>query len=156
MVKTYSFSDVYLTLSHPSLGQISTNGMGMGNITKSMRTDRSQIDVAADGTPVVSKIKDSTGTLEFQAQQISALHNALKRWFNYLVAAPTSEWAMIKAVLISEPTNEQDIFTGGCFLKHPDTSYEATAGMVTWSILFAEVTQNNTGSVIDFGNSFRL
>ena len=131
MVKTYSFSDVVLTLSHPSLGQVSTQGMGMGTITKSMRTDRTQTEVAADGVPIVSKIKDRTGTLEIQAQQISDLHVTLKKWYNYLESAETSEWAQLKAVLTSKPTGEQDVFTGGAFVKIPDTTYEATAGNVS-------------------------
>ncbi len=142
-VKTYSFSDTVLTLSHPSLGQLSTNGMGMGNINISMRTDRSQIDVAADGTPVVSKIKDQTGTMSLSVQQISDLHTSLKRWFNYLENADASEWALIKAVLTSKQTGEQDVMTGGSITKHADKTFEQTAGNVTWSFLFANIVQNN-------------
>lgn len=142
-VKVYSFSDVSLTLSHPALGQVSTNGMGMGSLTKTMRTDRSTISVAADGVPVISKIKDASGQIEMQVQQISVLHTTLKKWFNYLVGAPTGEWALMTAVMTSLPTGEQDVFTGGAFLKHPDTSYEASAGNVTWTILFADIVQNN-------------
>ena len=141
-VKTYSFADTTLTLSHPSLGQISTIGMGMGSISKTMRTDRTQIDVAADGTPIVSKIKDRTGSIELQVQQISDLHTQLKKWYNYMKAAPASEWAQMKAVLSSTQTEEQDVFTGGAFVKIPDTSYETTAGNVSWTIMFADITQN--------------
>lgn len=141
--KVYSFSDTILTLSHPSLGQLSTNGMGMGEISVQMRTDRSQIDVAADGTPVVSKIKDQTGTMTLSVQQISDLHTSLKRWFNYLENAEASEWSLIKAVLTSKQTGEQDIMTGGSITKHPDKTFASTAGNITWSFLFANIVQNN-------------
>jgi hypothetical protein len=142
-METYSFSDVALTLSHPSLGQVSTQGAGLGSISVSMRTDRTQIDVAADGNPVTSKIKDRTGTLEIQMQQTSNIHGTLKKWFNYLENAATSEWAQITGVLSSNATSEQTIFSGGSMVKHPDVSYEATAGNVTWGFMFAQVTQNN-------------
>lgn len=142
MAKTYSFSDVTLTLSHPSLGQISTNGMGLGNIQVSMRTDRSSIDVSADGTPVVSKIKDRTGQLQIQVQQTSDLNSNLKRWYNYLEFAETAEWAKIKGVITSRQTGEQHVMTGGSFTKIPDISYESNSGNVTWQLLFADVTQN--------------
>lgn len=140
--KVYSFSDVSLTLSHPALGQISTNGMGMGSVTKTMRTDRSQIAVAADGVPVISKIKDDSGQIELQVQQISLLNTTLKKWYNYLIGAATGEWALMSGVLTSIPTQEQDVMTGGAFLKLPDTGYQAAADNVTWTILFANITQN--------------
>lgn len=140
---TYSFSDVTLTLSHPSLGVLSTNGMGVGSISKSMTADKTQIDVASDGTAVTSKIRNNTGSLTIQCQQNSVLHQKLKTWLNYLTNAKTSEWALIKAVLTSSQTGEQDIFTGGSIPKHADVDYNATIGMVTWNIMFAEVVQNN-------------
>lgn len=142
-VKTYSFSDVDATFSHPSLGQVSANGMGLGSIQISMRTDRSSIEVAADGTPIVSKIKDRTGTVTVQVQQISDLNTTFKKWFNYLESAPTSEWAQIKCVITSKNTGDQDILNGGSMVKLPDKTYEQTAGNVTWNFLFADVTQNN-------------
>lgn len=141
-VKTYSFSDVNLTLSHPSLGQISTNGMGLGTIQVSMRTDRTSVEVASDGTPVVSKIKDRTGTLAVTAQQTSDLNNNLRKWYNYLESAATSEWSLIKAVITSKQTGDQDIMNGGSIVKLPDKSFEQTAGNITWNFLFADVTQN--------------
>lgn len=142
--KTYSFSDVILTLSHPSLGQVSTNGMGVGSVAKSMRTDRSAIDVAADGVPVISKIKDGSGQLQITVQQISDINTTLKKWFNYLSgdSTPTSEWAQISAVLTSRETEEQDIYRGGAFVKLPDTNYQTQAENVTWTILFADIVQN--------------
>ena len=146
-VKTYSFSDVNLTLSHPSLGQISTNGMGLGTIQVSMRTDRSSIEVASDGTPVVSKIKDRTGTLavtllKLHQDRTSDLNNNLRKWYNYLESAATSEWSLIKAVITSKQTGDQDIMNGGSIVKLPDKSFEQTAGNITWNFLFADVTQN--------------
>ena len=143
MIKTYSFSDVNITFSHPSLGQVSANGMGLGSIQLSMRTDRSVIEVAADGTPIVSKVKDKTGTLALQVQQISDINTILKKWFNYLESAPTSEWSLMKCVITSKNTGDQDILNGGSIVKLPDRSYEQTAGNITWNFLFAEVTQNN-------------
>lgn len=142
--KVYSFSDVILTLSHPSLGQVSSNGMGMGSISKTMRTDRSQIDVAADGVPVISKIKDGSGQLQVTVQQISDINTTLKKWYNYLSGdgTPTSEWAQISAVLTSRNTEEQDVFRGGAFVKIPDTNYQAQADNVTWTFLFADIVQN--------------
>lgn len=143
MAKTYSFSDVVLTLSHSSLGSLSTNGMGLGQISVSMSADKTSINVASDGTPVVTKIKNETGSLSIQCQQTSEVHLQLKRWLNYLTNAPTNEWSNINAVLTSKQTGEQDVFSGGSITKHPDITYDTEAGSVTWTLQFANITQNN-------------
>lgn len=141
-VKTYSFSECTLTLSHTSLGRVSTDGAGMGKISLKYSADRTSIDVAADGVPIVTKIKNRTGSLSIDVQQISTLHTTLKKWLNYLTNASTKEWAGIYGTLTSKTTNEQFILTGVAITKHPDMSYETSAGSVTWDFQVAEVTSN--------------
>ncbi|WP_369123497.1 phage protein, partial [Alicyclobacillus suci] len=43
----YSFADVAMALSHPSLGQYVISGEGIGTVTVTMSTDRTAHDVAA-------------------------------------------------------------------------------------------------------------
>ena len=51
---TYSFSDVSLVLSHPSVGKCTITGEGVGSVTVSRANDLTQHDVAADGSVMVS------------------------------------------------------------------------------------------------------
>lgn len=142
MAKTYSFQEVEVTLSHPSLGIVSTNGLGLGSVSLSMATDKATASVAADGVTIINKIKDEHGNLDLEIQQTSEAHKDLKRWSNYLKTAPASEFALIKAVVTSKSTGEQDICSGGAIIKNPDKSYGAEVSSITWGLLFAEIQQN--------------
>lgn len=142
MGKTYAFSEVTLTLSHPSLGTISTNGMGLGQVTVNMRSDRSSVTVAQDGTVVTNKIKDESGQLTLQILQNSSAHRTLKQWWTYLVQAPASEWADIKAVITSKSTGEQSICNSGAMVKLPDDQYGNEAQLIDWTFLFQYIDRN--------------
>ena len=142
MGKTYSFQEVEVTLSHPSLGVISTNGLGVGSVSVNMATETATASVASDGNVIINKIKDTHGNVELSIQQTSDVHKDLKRWKNYLDSAPTSEYALIKTVVTSKSTGEQDICTGGAIAKLPDKSFGSEVSEVSWSILCTDIKQN--------------
>ena len=139
MAKTYSFTECIVTLSHPSLGALSTNGLGLGGINIENDASRTQKSVAADGTPIMNKIKDRSGAVKLSVQQTSDLHTDLIKWFNYLETAPTSEWAKIKITAKSISTSENHVCTGCGIEKIPSKSYGATAEMVDWNFIAADV-----------------
>lgn len=141
-MKTYSFQEVEVTLSHPSLGIITTNGLGIGSVSVNMATDRASASVASDGAVVINKIEDKHGTVELEIQQTSDVHTSLKKWWSYLETASSSEFAKIKTVVTNKSTGEQDICTNGAIVKHPDSQYGAEVGSFTWSFLHSKIQKN--------------
>lgn len=136
---TYSFSDITATLSHPSYGSYSLAGEGIGDMTISKATDRTAQDVASDGHVMISKIAGNNGSVAINAQQTSGLHNWLQGLFNYLVAAPTNEWAQISMTVIAPKMKKTYYCNGGAFVKEPDEPLQAQGQRVSWTILFADL-----------------
>lgn len=136
---TYSFSDITATLSHPSFGSYSLAGEGIGDMTISKTTDRTAQDVASDGHIMMSKIAGNNGSVAINAQQTSGLHNWLQGLFNYLVAAPTNEWAQISLTVTAPKMKKTYYCTGGAFVKEPDEPFQAQGQRVSWTILFADL-----------------
>ena len=136
---TYSFSDITATLSHPSYGSYSLAGEGIGDMTIIKATDRTAQDVASDGHVMVSKIAGNNGSVAINAQQTSGLHNWLQGLFNYLVAAPTNEWAQISLTATAPKMKKTYYCTGGAFVKEPDEPFQAQGQRVSWTILFADL-----------------
>ena len=73
---TYSFSDVSLVLSHPSVGKCTITGEGVGSVTVSRANDNTQHDVAADGSVMVSKIHTKNGTIAIAIQRARVAEKA--------------------------------------------------------------------------------
>lgn len=142
MSTTYSFADVSVVISHPSVGQYVANGEGIGNINIAMATDRTAHDVAADGSVMVSKIKGRNGTVTIAIQQTSDLNKWLTKWYNYLEAASTDQWASTSIIVRSPIMQELNTITGVSPQKLPDKPYQAQGQLVTWSLMAADIQQD--------------
>lgn len=114
----------------------------MGTIGINMTGDRTAMDVASDGTVVVSKIKDRRATAAVQLQQTSEANRTLLKWFNYLEGASEHEWARMSGIFNSPSTSEQHVMTGIAFQKLPDRGYTAQAGQQGWNFMIADCQQN--------------
>ncbi|NOU95591.1 DUF3277 family protein [Paenibacillus sp. LMG 31456] len=138
----YSFGDVTLTLSHPSLGQYVAGGEGLGSISTSMATDRTTHDVSADGSVMVSKIKGRNGSHAIAIQQTSPLNQWLLKAYNYLENAPANEWAKLSIVQRAPSMHDLITSTGVSFQKLPDKPYQAQGQQVTWNFMAADIQQD--------------
>lgn len=136
---TYSFADVSLILSHPSVGQYTFTGQGVGSVSVSRSNDMTQHDVAADGSVMVSKVISKNGLLTLNIQQTSEGHKFLKRWVSYITNAPTSEWARASAVLRNPAQGETITMQGVSPQKRADVSYQAAGQQVAWPLMCAEI-----------------
>lgn len=136
---TYSFSDVSLVLSHPSVGKCTITGEGVGSVTVSRANDNTQHDVAADGSVMVSKVNTKNGTIAIAIQQTSSAHVWLKKLVSYLLTAPTSEWARASAVLKNPSLGETINMSGISPQKRPDAAYQQTGQQVTWNLMAATI-----------------
>lgn len=135
MNSVYSFSDVSLVISHPSVGKITLTGQGCDTINISRANDQSQHDVAADGSVMVSKVVTKNGTIAIALQQTSAAHNWFKKWYSYLLNAPTSEWALTSAVLNAPSMGETINISGISPQKRADQPYQSAGQKVTWTLM---------------------
>jgi hypothetical protein len=135
----YSFSEVEFTLNLPAKGIISIAGSGMGTITLSNDGERSTKQLSADGSVLINKIRDRSGTLSIEFLQMSPMHNQLIDWFNYLETAASSEWAKMTGTLSSKSTGEKHELKGVCFVKIANKSYSVQGQNVQWSFLVADI-----------------
>lgn len=142
-VSTYSFLDLSGAIAHPSLGAYTFTGEGVGEVNVAMSTDRTAHDVAADGSIMISKIAGNNGTITISTQQTSPLHKWLLNWFNYLVLAPTNEWAQSTALLRNSTDGSSHVATGIAPQKVADKPYQAQGQRVTWTLLCADIQNVN-------------
>jgi hypothetical protein len=144
--KVYSFADVTFSLSHPLLGMAQVDGSGIGTITLTNDGERSTKQLAADGSVLISKIRDRTGTMTLDFLQTSPLHNQLIDWFISLENNPAADWGRMTGVIKSIATNEETKLTGVCFVRIANKAYAAQGQNVQWSFLVADVDHRNLAS----------
>lgn len=137
----YSFADVIMVISHPSFGQYSASGAGIGSITVTMSTDRTAQDVAADGQVMVSKVEGKNGNFALNIQQTSGLNKWLVNLYNFLDNADPSLWA--EAIINIRSRLLQDLIyaTGVAIQKLPDRPYQADGQKVDWTLMAADIDQ---------------
>lgn len=141
-VSTYSFDDVGVTISHPSVGQTVANGQGIGTINVTMATERTTHEIAADGSVMISKVKGRNGTVALAIQQTSPLNAWLMRWFNYLEVAPASEWAKTTIVIRSSVMQQTTVCNFVSPQKQADKPYQAQGQLITWNLMSADIQQD--------------
>lgn len=140
---TYSFGDVSITISHPSVGQYTMQGEGIGSISVNMATDRTVHDTAADGSVMISKIRGRSGAVGIVVQQTSPIDQFLRKWFNYLETADSSEWADSSIIIRSAVTPETISCTGVSPQKQADRPFQAQGQQVTWNLMAADIQQDS-------------
>lgn len=133
---TYSFADLAGAVAHPSLGAYTFTGEGTGSINIAKAGDDSSVEIAADGTPMITKIPGSNGVITIVCQQTSVIHKWLLDAYNYLkYIAPASEWAQMTLLLRNTADGTVHEGTGICFQKKADIPYQAQGQNVTWTLI---------------------
>ena len=138
----YSFADVSMVISHPSVGQFIATGQGIGTASVTMSTERSAHDISADGSVMVSKILGRNGNIVINAQQTSALHKWLLKYFNYVEGATTNEWATAKVIIRSPVMQDMITLTGVSPQKIADKPFQAQGQHVAWTLMAADIQQD--------------
>ena len=141
-MKTYSFQDVNVTISHPSVGVFSANGTGLDSITIEYANDISSHDIAADGTVVTNKIITKNGSVVFDIQQTSEFHAWLLKWSNYIKIAQPSEFALATITINSINLNETTQLIGVTPQKLGQRPYKQQTQKVSWTLLAQEIDES--------------
>jgi hypothetical protein len=145
---TYSFRDLSGVLNNPLLDapyQIVGGNIGNGQMIVRMLTQRTEHEVAADGTVMPSYIAGANGELSIEVQQTSALHHQLLDLYNLLVTAADgnndiSNWAATTISLRALYDGSGHYMAGVSFQKIPDKPYAAKGQNITWVLMCALVT----------------
>ena len=138
---TYSFDAVTATINFAGIIPMTVTGEGTGSIDTTMAGEKTVHDVAADGTIMVSKVLGNNGMIALNIQQTSSTHKSLLLWYNYLLAASSSEWANNSITIRNNVIGETIVATGVSPQKMPDKPYQAQGQHVTWNLMCAEITQ---------------
>jgi hypothetical protein len=117
------------------MGQLTLQGEGLGSITFSMANDLTQHDVAADGSVMASKIKSTNGTIVIQVQQTSDAAKWIRRYINYVNAAPSSEFTRASLVASSKVMGVTHTCTGVSPQKRGDAAYQQTGQQVSVTLM---------------------
>ena len=139
MVYTYSFEDTSVTIEHPDLGSYSAYGTGIGTLSVSMANDITMHDVAADLAVVVSKSAKKNGTITFEVLQSSDFNAWLKKWYNYVVSAPSAKFAQATITIRNTSTDDMYTATGCSPQKLPDNNYQSQSQNRSWAIMCANI-----------------
>ncbi len=139
MANTYSFSDVNIVMNFIGLAPIVANGQGIGEITIEPMNDVTVHDLAADGTVMPSKIAAPNATISVTVQQTSRMHTALQAAYNYLVNAPSAQWAAnsinISTLPIAGGMLDNYNLTGVSFQRRASQPYQQQGQRVTWQFM---------------------
>jgi len=139
-METYSFLDCVLNLTFATpAGGYTLTGKGLGDVTVNMAQDRSVIETANDGNPMVSKIPGNNGSLVINVQQTSAAHKFLLQSYNALIVGAPAIWAQGAGILRSLSDSTSHTFSGVCFQKLGDKAYKKQGDMVQWVLLCGDI-----------------
>lgn len=138
----YSFEDTTVTINHPSIGSYSAYGTGIGEISVSMSNDITAHDVAADLAVVVSKMPKDNGIVTFNILQSSDFNSWMKKYYNYVMASQTSEFALATIIISNSSTGDKYTCTGVSPQKMADNNFQSQAQNRSWALMCAHITPN--------------
>lgn len=144
MKPTYSFSGVSMAFSHPYVGDYAFSGkQGKGQITISMATEKTVMDVAADGGVMPSYIMGDNGTFTIELQQTSDFHAWLLKYYNKIKvnadAGNPRNWAAASCSVRSLVDGAWHSMTGVAPVKLSDKVYASQGQKVTWQFAAADI-----------------
>lgn len=138
-VRVYSFEDTSVTIEHPSVGSFEAYGTGIGTLSVSFSNDITTHDVAADLAVVVSKSAKKNGNITFEVLQSSELNDWLNKYYNYVVAATSSEFALASVTIRNTSTGQYYSCTGVSPQKMPDSNFQSQQQNRSWVLMAANI-----------------
>lgn len=138
-IYTYSFENTTVTIQHPSVGSFSAYGTGIGTLSVAFANDITTHDVAADLAVVVSKSAKKNGTVTFEILQSSDFNAWLKKFYNYVVSAAPSEFALATILIKNDSTGDTFTCTGVSPQKAADSNYQSQSQNKSWALMAANI-----------------
>ena len=138
-VYVYSFEDTTVTIEHPNLGSYSAYGTGIGTMAISYANDVTMHDVGADLAVVVSKSAKKNGTVTFEVLQTSDFSTWLKKWYNYVLTAPSESFAQASITIRNSSSGDYYLCTGVSPQKMADGNFQSQQQNRSWALMCANI-----------------
>jgi len=144
MATTYAFKNVVGAFTDPDAGSFPFTGQeGVKHLSISNATERGVIDVAADGSQMVSYVSGAGGAIDIEVQQTSSLHQFLVVWANIKFtesdAGNAANFAAAAIKIVDLLSGAMHTLTGVFPTKIPDKPYGPSGASVTWRLMAANV-----------------
>ena len=139
MVRTYSFENTIVTISHPDVGQYTMYGAGLGDITISRSNDETSHEISADLSVLISKSVKKNGTVTINVLQASDANDFMLRLVKYVETAVPAVFAKTQISIESNSTGEQWVCTGVSPPKMADVTYAAQGTTKDWNMMAASI-----------------
>ena len=138
-VYVYSFEDTTVTIEHPDIGSYSAYGTGIGTMAISFANDITMHDVGADLAVVVSKSAKKNGTVTFEVLQTSDFSTWLKKWYNYVLTAPSDRFAQASITIRNSSSGDYYLCTGVSPQKMADGNFQSQQQNRSWALMCANI-----------------
>lgn len=138
MFDVYAFADHRVVLSHPDVGTMVLSDGGIGRTTVAYSGENARATKAADGSTIINKIKDNSGTITIDVLQTSVANTWLTKYTNYVKNAPTSRFAL-GVMVITGLNGENRTCTGIAPQKVADITFDTEAQGRSWTFVAAEI-----------------
>lgn len=147
--KVYSFKDLSGSFTHPYCNSIvwggsgSYLGIGLKKITITMKSERTEHLVGADGVVIPIYIAGNNGSVTIECQQNSSTHEGLLRWYNLVKnnidTGDPSEFATAEMTLRSLSAGTGHIIRGISLPQLGEKVYASQGGDVIWILPAANI-----------------
>lgn len=141
---TYSLADVKTTIYHPDCGTCVLSSKGGGRVTISKAGDMASNTTTATGYVVVNKLVSKNGTISLEIPVNSVADKWLREWCKWLKQCETGNFALSTFTLYDSAAKLKFNAIGVVPQKEPDESYDQTSGNRQYTLLFAELTTQNS------------
>ena len=139
MVRTYSFENTIVTISHPDVGQYTMYGAGLGDIMISRSNDETSHEISADLSVLISKSVKKNGTITINVLQASDANDFMIRLVKYVETAVPAVFAQTQISIESNSTGEKWVCTGVSPQKMADVTYGAQGTTKPWNMMAASI-----------------
>ena len=135
----YSLADVKAVMYHQDVGQCVLSSQGLGKISIAYSGDLSSHTATADGYVVVNRLKSNHGMITLEVPQNSSADEFLRKWARYLKNAESYLFALTALNIVDGAGGFTIYCEGVTPQKISDRTYDATSGMVSWTLLAATI-----------------
>jgi Bacteriophage KPP10, Structural protein ORF10 len=151
MSTVYSFKDTSGNMSDPDVGSFQFAGnIGMGQFTVEMATEKSDHNVASDGSVMVSAIAGDNGHVMIEVQQTSQLHTFLVKWYNAkntgMKNGNVTNFASAALTLRNIIDGSTHVCKGITPQRMPPKVYARQGQMLTWTLMCADIQTVTLGA----------
>ena len=138
----YSLPDCRTVLYHPDVGTANLHQCGHGKSTVAAAGDLTSHTLTADGTVVVNRLRNMSGTVALEIPQNSLGDWFLRRWARWQKNCQDPSRLMLGTLTIQDTAGGFSIVcTGVTLQKVPDRVFDRTGTNLTYMLLAATITE---------------